>query len=286
MIKQKGFTLVELLAVIVVLAIILAIAIPSVLNIIKNTRYNSFKSDEELFVKAAKTYLTSNANLLPQTLNDTLKVYLSDLVINSYIENIKDPLTNNECKIDRSYVLVTNTGLNKYSYKPALVCDNYISLDTFDLLKGYGKFAKDTNGNGLADMFSYHLATEFSLNNNIQTFKTKHGIYFQKNNFAKPVVIGNKYYIHSKTKSSSATTYFRLENATGDSVYHSGNNNFNILSGVFQMTTTAGSIILYDATANVIINTKDWYALDLTDIYGSLNEPIKDLVDKIISNMT
>ena len=41
---KKGFTLVELLAVIVILAVILVIAVPQINNVIKETRKNSLAS--------------------------------------------------------------------------------------------------------------------------------------------------------------------------------------------------------------------------------------------------
>jgi type IV pilus assembly protein PilA len=52
MIKKKGFTLVELLAVIVVLAIILAIAVPGIANIINNSTRRAFNLDAQMILKA------------------------------------------------------------------------------------------------------------------------------------------------------------------------------------------------------------------------------------------
>ena len=54
-INTKGFTLVELLAVIMVLAIIMGIAIQSVQRIIKNNRRDSFVSSVDMVVEAAET---------------------------------------------------------------------------------------------------------------------------------------------------------------------------------------------------------------------------------------
>lgn len=58
--NEKGLTLIELLAVIVVLAIISAIAIPSIGNIMENTRYNAVKADAINVLNAAQLYYTDN----------------------------------------------------------------------------------------------------------------------------------------------------------------------------------------------------------------------------------
>ena len=58
--KKKGFTLVELLAVIVILAVILVIAIPQIINVIKSARISSFKDSAILIAtNAEKDYLSN-----------------------------------------------------------------------------------------------------------------------------------------------------------------------------------------------------------------------------------
>lgn len=58
--NQKGMTLIELLAVIVILGIIAAIAIPSIGNIIQNSREDAVKADAISILNAAKLYVASN----------------------------------------------------------------------------------------------------------------------------------------------------------------------------------------------------------------------------------
>lgn len=53
--NEKGMTLIELLAVIVILGIIAAIAIPAIGNIIENSRIDAVKSDAIQVINAAKT---------------------------------------------------------------------------------------------------------------------------------------------------------------------------------------------------------------------------------------
>lgn len=60
--KKNGFTLVELLAVIVVLAIIMVIAIPSVLETMANSRRSTFQLYIEKIVKDTTTQYTYDAN--------------------------------------------------------------------------------------------------------------------------------------------------------------------------------------------------------------------------------
>ncbi|WP_025783507.1 type II secretion system protein [Sporosarcina sp. D27] len=54
--NEKGLTLVELLAVIVILGIIAAIAVPSIGNIIENSRFKAIKGDAQTILSAANMY--------------------------------------------------------------------------------------------------------------------------------------------------------------------------------------------------------------------------------------
>lgn len=60
--KEEGFTLVELLAVIVILGIIVAIAIPTIGNVIGRASSNASDAEQELVVDAARLYMVENNN--------------------------------------------------------------------------------------------------------------------------------------------------------------------------------------------------------------------------------
>ncbi len=58
-INRKGFTLVELLAVIVILAVLALVAMPNVTRLMENARKNSFTTEAEEFAKYAQTAYTN-----------------------------------------------------------------------------------------------------------------------------------------------------------------------------------------------------------------------------------
>lgn len=104
--KKNGFTLVELLAVIVVLAIIMVIAIPNVLDSMNKARKRSFVLEAQKFVKDVKTTYTTDAGLGGAISGPGIYVYeLSRddvgydetgsyhgyVVIDAYGDNINDP---------------------------------------------------------------------------------------------------------------------------------------------------------------------------------------------------
>ena len=72
--NKKGFTLVELLAVIVILGVLLMIAVPAVQNVIKKTKNNATQKQAELFIDAAKKMA-----IIDEATSDMLIYKLSDL---------------------------------------------------------------------------------------------------------------------------------------------------------------------------------------------------------------
>ena len=58
--KKRGFTLVELLAIILILAIIALITVPMIITLIRNARKSVFKSNAEQVLSASKMYYSKN----------------------------------------------------------------------------------------------------------------------------------------------------------------------------------------------------------------------------------
>ena len=87
--REKGFTLVELLAVIAILGVVLLIAIPLLINNIDNKKIDASDKVKELIITAARTYVIDNEIETP------IVIPISNLC--SYIDcPVIDPYTNEE----------------------------------------------------------------------------------------------------------------------------------------------------------------------------------------------
>ena len=90
--KKKGFTLVELLAVIVVLAIIAVIAIPTLINVIEKTKVNALKDSAYGVIEAGRLYVAQNQpdqDILFTITNNNITSEQTDKVL-KYKGNIKN----------------------------------------------------------------------------------------------------------------------------------------------------------------------------------------------------
>ena len=94
--RKSGFTLVELLAVIVVLAIVLLIAVPGVLAIIEQTKNRSYESQLKIIKEAARIYVTT---MQPTWMDQQVVVNLTDLQGQGLVDKrLIDPRDKTEMK--------------------------------------------------------------------------------------------------------------------------------------------------------------------------------------------
>ena len=119
--KKKGFTLLELLAVIVILAILLIIAIPKITQYIANSRKNSFVTSTKDFVDSIRKDATGEMYELPIAKNDVTIVSINMVGLEK--GGIKSAF-NGKWINDKSYVAIINVGTEMdpvYSYFVAML---------------------------------------------------------------------------------------------------------------------------------------------------------------------
>ena len=125
--NKNGFTLVELLAVIVILAIILIIAVPKITDIIEGARQGAFESSEKMLVKATETYLSTSGVAMPENIDDEISIPYTMLRDSKYISKIYNPKNSSEeCS---GTIIVKKVAANKYTYTPNLSCGSIENPD-------------------------------------------------------------------------------------------------------------------------------------------------------------
>ena len=119
--KNKGFTLAELLAVIVILGVIAVITVPIVTKTLASYRTKLCENQIQNIKEAARIWGSDNLLSLPDKENGTLVITLNDLQDKGYIDkDINNPRTKKI--IDpTTKITITRVG-KKYNYTVDYTC--------------------------------------------------------------------------------------------------------------------------------------------------------------------
>ena len=133
--KKNGFTLVELLGVIILIGVLSMLAVPIVRNLIKDSKKELYEEQIKQIEQGLKNWAHDNIFLLPED-NGVVTLSLGQLAqsghVNYKIENPK----NNKCFSTESELTITKYN-NSYVYEVKDVistdCDNLENLPTIKL---------------------------------------------------------------------------------------------------------------------------------------------------------
>jgi prepilin-type N-terminal cleavage/methylation domain-containing protein len=137
---KKGFTMIELLAVIVIIAIIAIIIAPSILHIIDEAKKGVMERNAELMAHAATFYTFNNMEDLPKE-GQNQYIFLSQLYDAGYMKKIYnsyDP--REECS---GFVRVSKKN-GEFEYTPYLDCGGNQQLEVSSSYIRYGGIYNDT----------------------------------------------------------------------------------------------------------------------------------------------
>lgn len=128
--NKRGFTMIELLAVIIILGILVTMAVVSVSGVMNSSYDTTYDTFETSMEEAATSYLLDHTGEIPNE-GEVVRLSAAMLVEEGYLDYMEDPRNEAENCQDDSYILVSrgnDVGYNfDLSYKACLICGNYKS---------------------------------------------------------------------------------------------------------------------------------------------------------------
>lgn len=214
--NKKGFTLIEVLGVVIILAILLLISVPQIVKYINKGKVNYYVSIENEMRTAGANYMEDYRALLPRQVGHIKVVTLNNLVENKYIDDVKDE-NGDKCT---GQVAVKKTKKDSYEYYSCLICGEdgkyYESSNGACEMNEYGNEYADSSDyeirtlSGLYEFDTDQFSTYTSLDPQVQVLHNgeiivgKNGDYLE----GEPNVVDTKevglkqivYYYHGVTK--------------------------------------------------------------------------------------
>lgn len=126
--NKKAFTLVELLASLVILGVLMLVVVPTVTRIINNNKIDTYLEDAKRFVSNVEYSLKTNTNINLPEKNNCIIVALEYLESSDF----DNPPSGGEYDVKKSFVIVKNNS-NSYEYYVRLIeilgTNNYRGVD-------------------------------------------------------------------------------------------------------------------------------------------------------------
>ena len=127
--NNKGFTLIEIIGVVIILGILAIIAVPYITKNMENFRDDYYVNIENTLLSSGQEFYTDNRKYVPTKFLESSKVTIGTLESENYIDEVLD-YEGNSCNKD-SYVIIIKKSKTEYDYHLCLVCegDDYDNTD-------------------------------------------------------------------------------------------------------------------------------------------------------------
>ena len=126
---MKGFTLVELLGIIMILGVVALICFPKVNSMIKQSKQDAYDAQVKNIVDSARSWAVDNNSRLPQINSSSeLRISVLDLINEGYIKDAKNnklvnPLDETKT-MDGCVIIKYVNEYNQYSYEYSETCES------------------------------------------------------------------------------------------------------------------------------------------------------------------
>ena len=163
----RGFTLVELIGVVVILGLIALVALPPILNSVRKTKGNISDASQKILYSATEVYVSENINSYPRTDGNVYCIAIGSLVSNNLLPTkVYDAVTGEEIGQDNIVEVTVNQGQYSYSLNNNCVEKKAVSLIQ-TLLAKYSEGATNGLVNDTTDSSVYYFkGSNSQVNNN------------------------------------------------------------------------------------------------------------------------
>jgi len=101
---KKGFTLVELIGVIVILSLIITFVYPVIINIARDEKGKISNYERDMIINAAKLYIENNDVSIPNKISDPPAcISISDLKESKFLKEVSEDVTTLYQGVDIKY---------------------------------------------------------------------------------------------------------------------------------------------------------------------------------------
>lgn len=126
--NRKGFSIIELIIVIALLAILMLVLVPNIITLLNKNDVKSCHNLEDSIINAAKEYVINNKYNLNFTCDKEKEISLQTLIDTGDLkisnDKITNPVTDAEISLKTTMVIVTyNCTTKEFSYNFSLNCE-------------------------------------------------------------------------------------------------------------------------------------------------------------------